>query len=274
MMPDRPTIADLPKETIVIDVIPFLEKLFPPDAELLLERARQLADDESLQEIARADYGYQADEMLVLLRSIRDTGGLPSPFEWQLLEVLSLTRYHDPDSLRDPNFRHPRAGLAGHQTRLFAAAVLLKLASIPATANMDDAFDSTLAKCLHSAGVIGLEITTRTGSFLTWAISTEKWDWPHALVHLALGLLICATRCSEVSDQDLGRIADWVLAVDASKISYGSPAPRANEPAPFSITQGFWEPLAVELRSRAERIPAGAAKTSIECCALLLDSGW
>jgi hypothetical protein len=65
-------------------MILFLEKLFPPDPDLLLDRTRKLVDDESLGEIARADYGQQADEMYVLLRSIRDTGQLPSPFVGQL----------------------------------------------------------------------------------------------------------------------------------------------------------------------------------------------
>jgi hypothetical protein len=127
-----------------------------------------------------------------------------------------------------------------------------------------------LAVCLHSAGVIGHDITLATGSFLTWAIHTGKWDWPHGSVFLALGLLICASRCSQVTDNDLGHIGDWVLAADASEIP-ALPVPGTPEPVPFSITQGFWEPLAEELRNRAKRIAIDRVKSSIECCTLLLD---
>lgn len=252
----------------MIDVIPFLEKLFPPDAELLLEQARRLADDESLQEIARADYGQQAEEMYVLLRSIHDTGNLPSEFPFQLAEVLSLSRWHDPDAPGNPALNPACDGLAGHKTRLFAVAVLLKLGD-------DLAFDSTLARGLHSAGVIGQDFTRATGSFLTWREKDSK-SKDESFCEPALrgiGLLICANRCSEVSDADLGQIADWVLAVDACEFPYQIPAPGSDCPAPFSITMGFWEPLAAELRSRAERTSIDAVRTSLECCALLLDSG-
>jgi hypothetical protein len=256
-------------ETIVIDVIPFLEKLFPPDPERIFDEARRLADDESLQEIARADYGQQADEMFVLLRSIRDTGELPSEFPFQLGEVLSLSRFHDPESPGNPAFHPARGGLAGHKTRLFAVAVLLKLGD-------ELGFDSNLARCLHSAGAIGHDITVATGSFLTWwqkdSPRNEEAFFEPAL--RGLGLLICANQCADVSDESLGQIADWVLAVDAQGRAFQIPGPGSNCPAPFSVTQGFWEPLAAELRSRADRIPAGAAKTSLECCALLLDPGW
>jgi Protein of unknown function (DUF1579) len=49
---------DLPTELIAA---------FPPSAELLLDRARRNIDERMLMEIARADYGLMADEMMAEL---------------------------------------------------------------------------------------------------------------------------------------------------------------------------------------------------------------
>ncbi len=99
---------------------------FPPSAELLLERARHRTDDAMLREFAEADYGWRADEVMVELRPIRDKGGVPAPMPWKLSEVLTLTQFSNPEAPNLPPFKPGPTGRRGHQTRLFACAVLLR----------------------------------------------------------------------------------------------------------------------------------------------------
>ncbi len=63
---------------------------FPPSLDVLLDRSRRQTDNAMLMDIARADYGLEADEMMAELRPIRDTGVVPSPMSWMLNEVLTL----------------------------------------------------------------------------------------------------------------------------------------------------------------------------------------
>lgn len=106
---------------------------FPPNPDLLQERARRHVDDVMLTWIARADYGYMADEMMSELRPIRDTGVVPAPMHWQLREVFALTRWCNPEEPEMPPFEPGPTGRRGHYTRLFACAVLLRLEAEPAT---------------------------------------------------------------------------------------------------------------------------------------------
>jgi hypothetical protein len=99
---------------------------FPPSAELLLERARRQVDDAMLLDIAGADYGWMADEMMAELRPIRDKGVMPARMPWMLSEVLALTQFSDPDAPNAPPFEPGPTGRRGHLTRLFACAVLLR----------------------------------------------------------------------------------------------------------------------------------------------------
>lgn len=73
-----------------MDVPSGLMEAFPPTANLLFDRARHNVDDTMLMEIARADYGYLANEMMAELRPIRD-GIIPVPMGGHLREVLELT---------------------------------------------------------------------------------------------------------------------------------------------------------------------------------------
>ena len=155
--------------------IPFaLIAAFPPSADLLLDRARRHVNDEMLVEIARADYGNRADEMLAELRPIRDKGIIPSPMQWLLGEVLELTRLCDPEHPNAPPFEPGPSGFRGHQTRLFACAVLFRAVAEPASGYDDSSSDSTLAIALASAKVLGDEMSEAIGCFLTWQLSARK----------------------------------------------------------------------------------------------------
>ncbi len=256
-----------------MDVPALLLAAFPPSADLLLECARHHIDDTMLREIARADYGHLADEMLAELRPIRDTGVIPVPMHWQLTEVLGLTRWCNPEVPNAPPFQSGPTGRRGHQIRLFACAVLLRAAAELANRGNDIAYDSTLAQCLTSAKVLGEDISESVARFLTWRIP-RMWRCSEPLL-LALGLLILAVRLRSrgITDSMLGNVAEWVLAEEASYRQAFPLNPADPMPVAFSLQSGFWQSLATELMDEAAEIRAADVRTNVQLCALLLEAG-
>lgn len=242
----------------------------PPAAELLLDRARRQVDYGMLTEMATADYGFKADEIFGELRHIRDTGIIPASMPGQLAEILSLTRWSNPEAPNARPFEPGPTARRGHQIRQFACAVLLRAAAEPANQNIDCADGSTLAQCLVSAKVLGEEMSEAAARFLTWRI-------PHMTgcsepLLFALGLLILAIRLrsGRIDEPLLGNMAEWVLAEElharqAFSSNSADPAPTA-----FSVRYGLWQPLAAELLSDAEAIRTDDVRTNIQLCSLLL----
>jgi hypothetical protein len=254
-----------------MDIPPELIACFPPSPDLLLDRARRNVDDAMLRDIAQADYGYMAEEMLVELRPIRDNGILPSPMHWQLVEVLRLIQWSDPENPNRPPFEPGPRGLSGHQTRLFACAVLLRAATQPASGYDGGTHDSTLAQCLISAKALGDRMTEAVGSFLIWELCRQ--EMPLEPVFSALGLLVVAARVQPhpIAHSVLGSLAALVLVEESNQrkaVGWSSADPP---PAAFSVQQGFWQPLADELKHQATALAEGDDRTNLELCSLFLE---
>lgn len=237
---------------------------FPPSKTALLDRVRRDVDDDMLWVIARADYGYKAEELFPPLVQMRDSGQIPVPMSGWLDEVLTLTRWNDPD--------HPnrRTGIAGHWTRLFACAVLM-LRSVIDTDWDDNAADATLAQCLASARVLPDDVNAALGSFLVWRISRAAWN-PNELWD-ALGLLIVALRLREgrFTESQVGNFAALILA-DEQRIRQSSgPHFAPGRPLPFSVQRGFWTPLVAELQRVGEAMTDAAAQENVLLCAVLME---
>ncbi len=257
----------------MVDIPAALLDAFPPSADALLDRARRGVDDAMLTWIARADYGIQADEMLALLRPIRDTGIVPASVDGQLEEVLQLTRWSMPERPNPPPFEPGPTGLRGHQTRLFACAVLLRLEAEPATRGRDNAEDATLGQCLASARVLGDAWSEAAACFLTWVIQRREQVTEPLL--LALGLLLLATRLrsGRFTEPVLGEVADWVFAEEARRRQAAFPYLADLWPAAFGPSSGDWGPLAAELNDEASAIGNEDVRTKLLLCATLLESG-
>jgi hypothetical protein len=250
--------------------LPLIEA-FPPSSDLLLDRIRRIIDDANLVEIARADYGHMADEMLAELRPIRDQAVLPTPMSGQLIEVLELTRWCDPENPNAPPFEPGPTGLQGHRTRLFACAVMLRAAAERACQFNDSSNDSTLALCLASAIIVGAPMEEALACFLTWRLSRVRY--PQEAIYLSLVLLILAIRLRPVvvTDQALGSLAECLLVQEAlhrKTFSWNSSDPP---PVDFSLQWGWWRKFAEEIRSVAEGIPVKEIQTNLQLCALLLE---
>lgn len=243
---------------------------FPPSADLLLDRARRRTDDAMLTDIARADYGCEADEMMAELRPIRDAGVVPAPLPWMLSEVLTLTHYSNSDEPNTSPFEPGPTGLSGHQTRLFACAVLLRAEAESPHEGSQIATDSALAQCLVSANMLGEEMSEAAACYLTWRISRQENGFESLL--FALGLLILATRLrsGRLTEPSLGAIAEWVLAIESLERREFPPNHAGPRPLPFSVQAGFWQPLVAELKNGAESIRKDDIRTNLQLCGLLL----
>jgi hypothetical protein len=258
----------------MMDIPAVLTAAFPPADGILLDLMRRQIDDAMLTEIAKADYGKMADEMLAELRPIRDVGVIPSPMHWQLVEVLSLTRLCDPEVPDDPPFESGPTGRRGHQIRLFACAVLLRAAAEPANVDIDNDDDSTLAQCLASAKVLGPEAGKAAARFLTWRIPRMEFCSEPPLWPLALLILATRLRSGRIAERDLGDVAEWVLAVEALwRQAVGPHDPSNPMPVAFSLQAGFWRPLATELKDEGTAILADHVRANIQLCELLLEPG-
>ncbi len=280
----------------MMDVPAALIAAFPPSATLLLDLARRPIDNDMLLQVARADYGNMIDEMMAELRPIRDEGIIPFPMHWQLKEVLSLTRWCNPEVPNRPPFEPGPTGRRGHQIRLFVCALLLRAKAeraidIPepfdretcvrvlmraqaerAIDDIDNSEDSSLANCLVSAHVLGEEMSLAAARFLTWLIP-RTWYWSDPLL-FSLALLILATRLrtGRIPDAVLGDAANWVLSEESCwRTFFGPDNPADPRPAPFSVGSGFWQPLAAELHREAETVRTEDVRTKLQVCELILE---
>jgi hypothetical protein len=233
--------------------------VFPPSGQLLLDVTRREIDDEMLDDIARADYGMDADLHLAALQPIRDDGVIPRAMEWHPREVLELIRWSEPENAE---LQPGAAGRRGHLMRTFACAVLLRA---DADREVDTAVEATLAHCLSGTKVLGQGISEAAGSFLTWRIPTmasgERWLF-------SLGLLILAMRFrnDQITDRILGDAAEWFLAEEGDwkgkfKLRYD---PSDPPPAPVGLTYGCWRPLLAELLSGTATVHTEAVRDNLE----------
>jgi len=76
-----------------MEVPDFLLAAFPPSFDGLLDAARRNTDNAMLMDIARADYGQGADEVMPELRAIRDTGSVRDSISHQLYERSSSGKW-------------------------------------------------------------------------------------------------------------------------------------------------------------------------------------
>lgn len=254
-----------------MDVPHFVLDAFPPSVTALLDCARAPIDDEMLMQVARADYGNMAEELFAALKPIRDSAEIPKPLAFWLREVLSLTRWSDPDSPQPPPFEPGPTGLKGHQIRLFVCAVLLKASS--QNKDPDDSDDSSLAQGLRSARRLGEEVNFAFAQFLTWRLESgsalsdyERPPWLAALL-----VEVVRSGRKRFSEGQLGELADEILA-DVERARAEEPwATLHSRLRYFSVESGFWTPLLEEVRSAAAAFTQEELRRRIDRCAAIMD---
>lgn len=255
---------------------------FPPSHKGLLDAVRRGVDDAMLWDIAKADYGNGAEVVFPQLLAIRNTGEIPTEFDFNLLEVLSLTNFCNPDKPNLPPFAPGPAGRRGHQTRLFAGTILLVAQARRENREMHQADGSALANALTSCGILGEPFDAWLAKFLAWRLpwSDSPIDGSEFAWLIPLALLVLATRArSGVFDPSAIReVAEWVSTEEARERAtyYGRMGIDLNDlPAlPFGVRQGFWQPAFDELQRAAMSLPDGPIRESVQLASLLIEPKW
>ena len=236
---------------------------FPPSFELLLERIRARIDDSMLMEIARADYGMNADEAFEHLRPIRDTGVLPDLLPWHLLEVLRLTSFSQPDGPNQQPLEPDSTSIRTHLIRLFVCAVLMRDDITCGHLFADDMDQPKLTRCLLSVNIFGREMNEALGCFLTWHLARKRRCSRRELPAFAVLLIAARLRHGKFTEPELGEFADWVVAED----SYAR-----NQWVGFCGPSESWLPLADELTGIAGAVTQEDVSAKLKLCTLVCNS--
>jgi hypothetical protein len=141
---------------------------FEPRPDALLRRISSHIDDAMLVEIARADYGLDADAHLAALRTIRDEGVVPAPLGWEPKEVLELVRWSQPGE--SPGDQPPEAVRREHWMRAFCCAVLLRASGEDANRFLCEGQSQTVIQLVWSLEALDAELERDAIGLLVWLI--------------------------------------------------------------------------------------------------------
>lgn len=188
---------------------------FDPDPQAIIDELRGHVTDEIIRNIAGWDCGWGFDENYAILTTIKKTGVVPNPLEWEPKEVCELIRWNDP-VIFDPE-QINKAGeedRSHHLERAFACAILLRFAE----AN-DEHYsmgeNSTAAALIASALVLGGPCIGLVGRCLaSLGMTPHLDDGERGLI--ALGVLICGAEQRSVAPTKLNLLAEAILSFEST----------------------------------------------------------
>jgi hypothetical protein len=182
-----------------------------PDGDALLPAISAHVTDEMLECISMADYGSDAAEHLVALRTLRETGGFPEKSGWIPMEVLQLTRWSEPEN---PEWKPGRTGEFGHWMRAFACAAILRAEHEPWNYHYNDgSTDSTTIQLVLSLDALPVDLKREAARNFAWLILKSDPDGQNdSIREYGVALLWFALQLKpRVADEDLIALAQWVV---------------------------------------------------------------
>ena len=182
---------------------------FDPEPDVLLRAISTHVSDEMLECISIADYGDRADDHLIALRQIRDTGTFPDILNWCPMEVLQLTRWSEPD---DPNWKPGRTGEFGHWMRAFSCAAILRAEHDPWQYHYNDSStDSTVIQLMMSLHALPVELNRIAAQHLAWLIlKTGPEGTNDSIREYGVALIWFSLQLTpHVPDADVIALAEW-----------------------------------------------------------------
>jgi hypothetical protein len=183
---------------------------FEPEPEGLLREISKHIDDEVLEWISTSDYGSRANEHMVALRQVRDSGTFPEEMYWCPMEVLELIRWSEPE---DPEWKPGRTGEFGHWMRAFSCAALLRATREPWNYGDGLGTDSTLVQLILSLHALPVDFTPQAVKFLAWLLlNLEPEGKDKQVCAYGIGLLWFALRLTPpVADGTLISLTKWIV---------------------------------------------------------------
>ncbi len=192
----------------------FIVELFPPSRDSIFRRLCDQMTNDMLVEIAKCDYENNYEENLEALKKIRQTYDIESRLQWVPKEVLSLTRWSEPDELR-PYYSH---GQRGHMLRAFCCVTLLVAGADPANDDYIDGENETLAQAIESCLYLGAEHCQELGELLTWRYPTfHDYDTFPMFAIFALMVLALNIHTDKISPDQTASMVDQ-LATEQERL--------------------------------------------------------
>jgi len=184
---------------------------FEPNLDGLLRDISKHIDDEMLGWISAADYALRADEHLVALQQVRDTGTFPEEMHWCPMEVLELIRWSEPE---DPEWKPGGTGEFGHWMRAFSCAAILRAEHEPYNYSYNDgSTDSTVIQLILSLRILPVDFTSQAVKHLAWLLlhSDPEGRNNQARVY-GVGLLWFVLQAvPTVPDKTVMSLAKWLI---------------------------------------------------------------
>ena len=181
---------------------------FSPDVDQLLDVLLPLVDLSMLQEIAKADYGQDAEahlKPLLLFKENRE----PLVLDWCPCEVLELIRWSQPD---DPEWGPGGQGRYGHLLRAFACTALLRSYIREENHHTWTSFNATAVQLAESLEALGSDFVVAGVSFFAWCVHNlapldeEGVEGPF----LGLALLSLAVKVPTIPDNAIIDLCKWI----------------------------------------------------------------
>jgi hypothetical protein len=208
------------------------------------ERGRALPDlvaalsPQMLDEIARADYAFDASDHRGALQEIIDSLEVPDrrghTYPW---EVLELTRWSTPDYKR------------GHVKRAFSCAALLLAAGVPGTSSYFIGEPPTVMNLLTSARALGEPHLSSVAGLIAWRLAETEVEVADSLFFI-LGLLIVLRTSSAftVKPDQWSALATWLDEAELNaRIENGSDlGDWLLDVAGHHVQHGLWKRAAQE----------------------------
>lgn len=184
-----------------------IPRIAEPNALALLEQLGALVDDDTLREIAAADYGKDAAEHYVHIRRMKDDRVGPEG-AWFPMEVLELIRWSEPDQ---PGWRPGSGGRRGHVMRAFCSAWIIRVAGEREQSDPGAGMETAL-QLVGSLDHLEVDLWKEAAGLFDWF--RPNWSIKgNGDEDAMLGVvqLYCGLR-SSAADADLIALCEWIAA--------------------------------------------------------------
>jgi hypothetical protein len=195
-----------------------------PDADGLLALLAEQVDDSMLDEIADADRGDGFDLHRAALTAIRDERKVPVPLRFEPMEVLTLTRWSEPD---DSRWRTSDASARrGHVMRAFCCTVLLRERAEVAC-GFDECETDTLAQLLASLTVLREPFQEAGLRFLVWCFTQLGTKIEERPFYVFAILLLCLQVRRDLAPREIAELVATLYEEEEAVRSGGWAYPPA-----------------------------------------------
>ena len=184
---------------------------FDPQPDILLRTISAQINDEMLECISTADYGYRADEHLIALRQVRDAGTFPDTLHWCPMEVFELIRWSDPDN---PSWKPGRTGEIGQWMRAFSCAAILRAEHEPWKYHYNySSTASTVIQLILSLQGLPVDLNCHAARHLAWLmLNSDPEGTNDSIREYSVALIWFSLQLTpHVPDADLIALAQWTI---------------------------------------------------------------